>query len=100
MSDPTAMIQRQCEVLTEWVTGLRTQLEQMDFLVTSGTADAAAQLDASDGALEEHTLELRKAVLEGLGSLQVRAREVELHLEDKVGNVHQILGVETEGRAL
>lgn len=93
------MIRQQCEVLTEWVTGLRTQLEQMDVLVTSGTADAAGQLDASDGALEEHTLELRNAVLEGLGSLQTRAREVELYLEDRVGNVHQILGIEKEERA-
>lgn len=93
------MIRQQCEVLAEWVTGLRTQVEQMDFLVTSGTAGSAAVLDPSDGALEEHTLELRNAALKGLASLQTRAREVELYLEDRVGNVHQILGIEKEERA-
>jgi hypothetical protein len=94
VGDPTEVILRQGAVLAEWVQGLRTQLEQMDVLFESGTAGAVAGLDTGDGALEEHTLVLREETLKGLQYLQKSAREVELHLLNKVGNVYQILGVE------
>ncbi|WP_329272089.1 hypothetical protein [Streptomyces sp. NBC_01451] len=94
VGDPFEVILRQGAVCAEWMTGLRTQLEQLDVLVESGTAGAAKGLDASDGALEEHTLALREETLKSLRYLQNCVREVELHLANKVGNVYQILGVE------
>jgi hypothetical protein len=96
VGDPFEVILRQGEVCTKWMTGLRTQLEHLDVLVESGTAGAAEGLDASEGALEEHTLALREETLKAIRHLQVKVREVELHLENKVGNVHQILGVDAD----
>ncbi|MEU3979571.1 hypothetical protein AB0F77_05585 [Streptomyces sp. NPDC026672] len=94
--DPFEVILRQGEILAEWTERLRTDLEAMEALFESGTAGPAATMDASDGALEEHTLALRAETLKAFQHLQTKAREVELHLANKVGNVHQILGVEKE----
>ncbi|MFC9505338.1 hypothetical protein [Streptomyces sp. NPDC057002] len=96
VGDPFEVILRQGAVCAEWMTGLRTQLEQLDVLIDSGTAGAAEGMDATDGALEEHTLALREEALKTIRYLQAKVREAELHLENKVGNVYQILGVEKD----